>query len=794
MKQQRLRFWIILLTFAILLSCGRPDPLPTVAPTTAPEATAAPEATPVAAPEESTPVPAETEKIPVAPDTEKVPTPSGGDDREIRQHLLRATVQILALEKYKGRFEPMWTGSGTILTPEGLILTNAHVVTDPDPDYRPDALGVAITVRSDDLPELKYLAEALVVDTTLDLAVIQIVSDLSGDPVDVEALNLDYISLGDSDSLELGDLIHILGYPGIGGETITFTEGVVSGFTREPGVDGRAYVKTDATIAGGNSGGLAANLEGEIIGVPTQVGYGGAERFADCRYLADTNGDGDIDQNDNCIPVGGFINAVRPINLAKPLVEAARLGIQPSTDKPKPGKPTGDSEASFTNLVFAPAVDDRDQPTSIVTQLPSGATELYACWEYAGMGDTLTWEARWYRDGAYNEEVSWTPALWKGGEEGTWWVSVYNEDGLTEGLYRLELYVEGRKFVEGEIQVGGDVSGPAITNLVFSADITDDDQPVEPATILPSGIDTVYAFFNFSGMSDGATWSRFWYYEGEEVASREASWDEGSDGATWLSLGSDEPLTPGEYRLELYVEGVLLAAGNFIVAGDQSQEAIGPILFAAGIDDEGEPVDPGETFSSGTDELHFFVEYNGMQDGLSFDERWLFDGEELLTVNVTWDQGDRGTFSDYIYRKNGEPLWEGEYTLELYLEGELVQSATTTIGGGEVPPTPVPTPGEGLQIQGYILDADTERGIEGALYVVLAPGVTVDDWEGDEEDIYTAGVTDEDGYFELGGLLERGESYSIIVWAEGYEPVTGDNIEIGDEESPLEVEILLQKE
>ncbi|MFN2110945.1 MAG: hypothetical protein ACK2UI_14925, partial [Anaerolineae bacterium] len=354
------------------------------------------------------------------------------------------------------------------------------------------------------------------------------------------------------------------------------------------------------------------------------------------------------------------------------------------------------------------------------------------------------------------------------------------------------------KVLEDEIQVGGDVSGPAITDLIFSDGITNDEQPIDPATILPSGIDTVYAFFTFSGMSDGTTWSRFWYYEGEEIASREATWQEGGAGTTWLSLGSDEPLAPGVYRLELYVEDVLLAAGNFTVAGNQSQEAIGPILFAAGIDDEGNPVNPGEAFSSGTEELHFFVEYNGMQDGLSFDERWLFDGDELLTVNLTWDQGKSGTFSDFIYRKSGDPLWDGAYTVELYLEGELVQSASATIGGGtiggEAPPTPVPPTGKGLQIQGYILDANTQRGIEGAVYVVLVPGVTVNEWEGDEEDVYTGGVADTDGYFELDGLLERGKAYSIIVWAEGYAPVTGDGVQIGNEASPLEVEILLQKE
>ena len=399
--KRRMRISIIVLTFLVILSCGRPDTLPTATPTAM--ATSLPKAT------TTTSLPEATATLSTAPadtDTGDVtPELILQEDRQIRLNLLRATVQIIALVKEEGRLQTMWTGSGTILGPDGMILTNAHVVTDPDPRYQPDALGVAITVRSDDLPELKYLAEVIVIEPTLDLAIIQIASDLSGNPIDPEKLGLNYVSVGDSDTLELGDLVQILGYPGIGGETITFTEGVVSGFTREPGVDGRAYVKTDATIAGGNSGGLAANLSGEIIGVPTQVGYGGAERFADCRYLADTNNDGTINEEDNCIPVGGFINAIRPVNLAKPLVEAARLGIVPPIRKSEPPETTV-GEYSFTNLVFAPDVTELEQPTQIVTQLSSGATYLYACWEYSGMADGVSWEAKWYRDGEYQEDVS----------------------------------------------------------------------------------------------------------------------------------------------------------------------------------------------------------------------------------------------------------------------------------------------------------------------------------------------------------------------------------------------------
>ncbi len=88
-----------------------------------------------------------------------------------------------------------------------------------------------------------------------------------------------------------------------------------------------AYIKTSATIAGGNSGGLAVNERGELIGVPTAVGSGDLEDdIVDCRALLDTNRDGYIDENDTCVPTGGFINALRPINLARELILAAQQG------------------------------------------------------------------------------------------------------------------------------------------------------------------------------------------------------------------------------------------------------------------------------------------------------------------------------------------------------------------------------------------------------------------------------------------------------------------------------------
>lgn len=236
-----------------------------------------------------------------------------------------AVVRILAMIEDDGESIIGWSGSGSIISPDGLILTNAHVVLS-DKYFDINELQIGLTLQDDSPPEILYTAEVLQADAELDIAVIRINKDLRGEPIDPVSLDLPFVSIGDSDQLSLGDTLTILGYPGIGGDTITLTRGDVSGFSADTGGENRAFIKTTATIAGGNSGGLAANATGELIGVPTQLGYGGEDEFVDCRVLADTNRDGRVDERDSCVPTGGFINALRPINLAIPLIEAAQKG------------------------------------------------------------------------------------------------------------------------------------------------------------------------------------------------------------------------------------------------------------------------------------------------------------------------------------------------------------------------------------------------------------------------------------------------------------------------------------
>lgn len=248
----------------------------------------------------------------------------------------RAVVQIIAIVNLNDQLVQGWTGSGTVISEDGLILTNAHVVLS-DRFFDVVDLVVSITTAQDQPPEPLFFADVVQGDARLDLAVIKVRTDLDGNPANFSALEIEPVKIGQAESLQLGDPIIILGYPGIGGETITLTRGEVSGFTAEAPYGNRAFIKTSATIAGGNSGGLAATPQGEIIGIPTQVGSGELEGvIVDCRPLADTNRDGVIDERDNCVPTGGFINALRPVNLAQPMIEAALAGQVAVYEDPEP--------------------------------------------------------------------------------------------------------------------------------------------------------------------------------------------------------------------------------------------------------------------------------------------------------------------------------------------------------------------------------------------------------------------------------------------------------------------------
>lgn len=191
------------------------------------------------------------------------------------------------------------TGSGFSVGDGSIIVTNDHVI-ESSAGCRVDFIGIFVTSDPSEEPEPTFVGTVLSKDPTADLAVLAI-TDRAGVPGKLPPLQLS------TEKVTVGEPLQIVGYPGTGGFTVTVTRGTVSGFTTDE--TGR-WIKTDASISGGNSGGAAINSAGKVVGVPTQAGGGGAD-VVDCREF-DTNNDGVINSKDSCVPIGGFLNRLRP--------------------------------------------------------------------------------------------------------------------------------------------------------------------------------------------------------------------------------------------------------------------------------------------------------------------------------------------------------------------------------------------------------------------------------------------------------------------------------------------------
>lgn len=374
--------------------------------------------------------------------------------------IARSVVQLTAVD---ADGQGLWTGSGTIISADGLILTNAHVVANSD-ELRYETLVASITDSADVAPEPTYRVDVVAFDPVLDLAVVKISALLDGTATTVS--DLPFLPVGDSDAVGLGDHVRIFGYPGIGGDTITFTEGSVAGFTSEAGVEAdRAWVKTDATIAGGNSGGTAVNDDGELIAVPTRASATDGD-IADCRVVQDTNGDNIVDENDSCIPIGGFINGLRPTNLATALIEQAQLGQVVSTEV-NPPVDVDTTSIFMTAPVFSTDVNEDNSPTQVVQQLPSGATKVCGFFDYEGMTDGAVWDAAWSIDGEFAADYSLLGQEWIGGATGeNWWVCAgTGEQPLPDGSYELTIYV-GEDVITSNTLFVGNQYAPVNVNVI----------------------------------------------------------------------------------------------------------------------------------------------------------------------------------------------------------------------------------------------------------------------------------------------------------------------------------------
>jgi serine protease Do len=205
------------------------------------------------------------------PKTEQVLT--NGTIADVAERVVASVVNVSSTKKTEAgpaQFDPFFTdpfspfygmepddgiqssmGSGVIVTAQGRILTNAHVVQGADD----------IRVTTSDGTELD--AKLVGLDARSDVAVLQLEGDLPA---------LQPIKIGASSKLRLGEVVLAIGNPFAVGQSVTM--GIVSAKGRTNGRGGGNYedfIQTDAAINPGNSGGALVNLDGELVGINTAI-------------------------------------------------------------------------------------------------------------------------------------------------------------------------------------------------------------------------------------------------------------------------------------------------------------------------------------------------------------------------------------------------------------------------------------------------------------------------------------------------------------------------------------------
>ena len=145
-------------------------------------------------------------------------------------------------------------GSGFIISPDGYIVTNSHVISAGAKGATVDSITVTLQDKKE------YVAKLVGRDPTSDLAVLKITSPTA----------LPFVKFGDSGRARVGDWVVAIGQPfGLGG---TVTAGIVSAVHRSTGAGPfDSFIQTDAAINQGNSGGPMFNLNGDVIGINSQI-------------------------------------------------------------------------------------------------------------------------------------------------------------------------------------------------------------------------------------------------------------------------------------------------------------------------------------------------------------------------------------------------------------------------------------------------------------------------------------------------------------------------------------------
>jgi S1-C subfamily serine protease len=199
---------------------------------------------------------------------------------------------------------PRPRGSGVVLRNDGVVITNQHVITNIKTSRSYDEIYLTLSGDGDSASaSVRYRLKPVLINKEYDLALLRVESDSAGNPLP-KGFTFPTIEIADSRKIKVLEDLFIIGFPEKGGTTPTVNRGVVEGKDLLAN-----WIKTDARVIHGNSGGAAVNGEGKLVGIPTKV-------------LSDEQG---IDKDGDGFPDDyrryGAVGFLRPSQLAAEMLE-----------------------------------------------------------------------------------------------------------------------------------------------------------------------------------------------------------------------------------------------------------------------------------------------------------------------------------------------------------------------------------------------------------------------------------------------------------------------------------------
>lgn len=172
---------------------------------------------------------------------------------------------------------------------------------------------------------------------------------------------------------------------------------------------------------------------------------------------------------------------------------------------------------------------------------------------------------------------------------------------------------------------------------------------------------------------------------------------------------------------------------------------------------------------------------------------WLVDNTVFYSLDAPWNTAETGAnFTLRLSAAGGIP--DGNYTVRLYVNNVLLQSASASVGIGQLRVDRLAT-GVGIPLRGRIYDVESGRGIPGVTFILITEDFSIADFTWSQDQIYALAVTDQNGEFIVDRLLQLRSPYSVIISAAGYLTLAVDGFLLReDSPNPLIMNIPLTRD